>query len=161
MSIWHLCQPYLFLFYLLHHMISGDDWILKCLNELESDHALHLWMQRLCVYLLTDGVRTGLSGVRSGGEKGSMTGCRSWWGTCEERDTKEQTCRDTGWKTKTHDFMTTVWAWHTNCEQESLLTLICILNINSHAVSLGFWKHCDQMHSNLLKPHKSPASHIL
>lgn len=31
----------------------------------------------VCVYLLTGGVRTGHSGVRSGGEKGSMTGSRS------------------------------------------------------------------------------------
>lgn len=49
---------------------------------------------RVWVYLLTDGVRTWHSGVRSGGEKGSMTGSRSWWGTCEERDTKEKTQRD-------------------------------------------------------------------
>lgn len=31
----------------------------------------------MCVYLLTDGDRTGNSRLRSGGEKGSMTGSRS------------------------------------------------------------------------------------
>lgn len=34
-------------------------------------------VQCVCVYLLTDWVLTGHSGVRSGGEKGSMTGSRS------------------------------------------------------------------------------------
>lgn len=109
-----------------------------------------------CVYLLTDGVRTGHSGVRSGGEKGSMTGSRSWRGTYEERDTKEKTQREMrrqrGKRTQdgrqqTRDFMTTVWTWHTNIFAESRIHFffpapyVKTNGLETHAGWLSFYRH--------------------
>lgn len=69
------------------------------------------WRACVCVYLLTGGVRTGHSGVRSGGEKGSMTGSRSWRGRHEERDGHEgkdtlrraERWEDTRWTRHCHE----------------------------------------------------------